>query len=136
MRESDEEKIRQQVDDFLKELGSSPKSVPDESPDEKALLEDEQYEIEGVNYEEEKQKLFLEQLKEDKESRKSYSSKIFCLIVIWLIAVFTLIILDSLKVLEIPEKTIITLIGGTTLNVFGLFHFVLKYLYQTPKDKN
>jgi len=65
------------------------------------------------------------------EERKSFSTRIFVLVALWLLAVLWAIVRHP----EIPEKVQLTLIGSTTFTVVGLFGAVAKYLFH-HKDES
>ena len=75
----------------------------------------------------------------ENDARKSYGIKVFWLMVVWLSAVFVLVILSGIPILEdkkyfhLSENIVLALIGTTTLNVIGLFGFVMKYLFSPKK---
>lgn len=132
---SQEEKIRQQVSQFSYEIGLiSP--IPNKKPDEKSKLEDEDLARQQQKNELKKQEILLGALSEDIGARKKYAKGIFILVICWFTIILGLIVLDGLYMMTISDNVIIALIGGTTLNVVGLFHFVLKYIYHTPEEKN
>jgi hypothetical protein len=91
---------------------------------------------------------------QDIQGRKTYARCIFWLIVGWLLAMFLLLIfcgiqrvtvviggskyfIDVSGKFQLSDKVLVTLIGGTTANVLGLFAIVCNYLFpkQPPKPK-
>ena len=74
-------------------------------------------------------------LLQDIRQRKEYAGKIFCLISLWLIAIFLILVacgIDCLK-FRLSDNVLLALIGGTTVNVLGLFLVVANYLFYRPK---
>ncbi|MBN2019423.1 MAG: hypothetical protein JW749_04290 [Sedimentisphaerales bacterium] len=70
--------------------------------------------------------------------RRKYARRIFVLIVIWLAAMITIVLLQGSNgsdffgyeiCFKLSDNIVLALIGGTTANIFFIFHFVLKYLY-------
>ena len=66
-------------------------------------------------------------------ARESYASKIFWTLIAWLIGVYALIILVGLETLTISDSVLIALVTSTTINVIGLFGFVMRYLFHRRK---
>lgn len=79
----------------------------------------------------EKEKAHVDSLKQDIEARKRYSNKIFTLVSFWLVAILLIVALNSLC-FHLTDTVILALIGGTTINVLGLFLVVANYLF--PKN--
>lgn len=77
----------------------------------------------------------LQQIDEIVASRKSYANKIYWLVVCWLIGMGLVILLVGFKEwtkFEVDTKVVLALIGGTTLNVLGIFTIVTNFLF--PKN--
>lgn len=77
----------------------------------------------------------LQQIDDIVTSRKSYANKIYWLVVSWLIAMGVLILLDGFSSrtgFVVDTKIILAMIGGTTLNVLGIFTIVTNFLF--PKN--
>ncbi len=76
-------------------------------------------------------------LSQDIDERKIYAKKTFRLVSFWISGVFLLLILCGLKlpyfVFELPESLLLAVIGGTTLNILGVFIFVMKYLFELKR---
>ncbi len=98
--------------------------------------EDEKYEQDKREREAE---LEAQELKQNISERKKYASKTFRLICWWLGGVFFLLFLDGFNAYWLPftfqlkENVLLAVIGGTTLNVIGIFIFVMKYLFNPKK---
>jgi hypothetical protein len=79
----------------------------------------------------------LKQINDIINARKAYAEKVFKLVVFWLIAVLVILIVQGL-VQTIWEKSVLSdhvlmaLIGGTTVNVIGIFTIVANFLF--PKS--
>lgn len=101
---------------------------PDKKPDEKTALEAEDLETEKKQFD-------LVREKSEHKDRQEYAKKIFTLILWWLVTIIFLVFLDSINEINIDNSVLIALIGGTTITVVSIFHFVLKYLYRYPKPK-
>ncbi|MFZ6843565.1 hypothetical protein [Undibacterium sp. RuTC16W] len=77
----------------------------------------------------------LRQVEQIIEARKTYADKVFSLVRIWLIVVGSILIgqgFNRYVGFELSDKVLITLIGGTTLNVIGIFTIVANFLF--PKN--
>jgi hypothetical protein len=121
---------------------TSPPSKIGEDVDEKSYLQD----IEQLHRKED-----LAGKKQDREERKKYADKIFCLIAIWLISVLLILLLagfgkdithsfswnngEKTEVFTLhtgftlDNDVLIALLGGTTASVIGIFVIVANYLF-------
>jgi hypothetical protein len=101
------------------------------TPDSATKLEEEELD-------KQKQKAILAGLVQDIAERKKYAGRIFCLISLWLVGIFLLLILQGFGSnnhwFALSESIVISAIGGTTINVIGIFIVVAKYLF--PKRDN
>ncbi len=63
------------------------------------------------------------------------STDIFYLIVAWLSLIFVIVILEGFGVtichhaFKLSDPVVLALIGGTTVNVLGIFIIVVRYLF-------
>jgi len=84
-------------------------------------------------------KILNDGLRQDRKERRKYAERIFLLIVGWVFAILFIIIFKgfgSYYGFELSDKVLITLIGGTTISVLGIFVIVANYLFkQTPSHK-
>lgn len=109
----------------------APKKPPEDSPDD--ITKEEAKALELV-----KHKLELEGIKQDQTQRKEYADRIFCLIKWWLVAILTILVLHGFAEktgFKLSDKVLITLIGGTTINVLGIFAIVANYIFYRPNNK-
>jgi hypothetical protein len=78
----------------------------------------------------------LQELGQDIELRKKYANRAFWICVIWLVCILLILLFQGFGVhwfdFKLAEPVILGLIGGTSVNVVGLFYFVMKYLFD-PK---
>jgi len=76
-------------------------------------------------------------LVQDIQQRKEFGNKIYWLVVGWILGILVLLGIQGFGIFEfkLSEKVLITLIGGTTLNVLGIFVIVAKYFFKTSKEK-
>lgn len=69
----------------------------------------------------------------DQEMRKQYANRIYKLIAWWLGMVMVLLISQGIfshsGYFKLSETILLAVIGGTTLNVLGLFVIVINYLF-------
>ncbi len=76
----------------------------------------------------------IQGLKQNIDERKKYAKLIYKLIRNWLIGIFLLIlshgICSILGYILFSDKVLIAIIGGTTINVLGLFAIVVRYLFK------
>lgn len=94
---------------------------------------------------------YVEVLKQDRKERAKYAGKLFVLICAWLISIYLIIISHGLNKqsvsvqradeteitynfsFDLSDTVLLALIGGTTINVLGLFVIVANYLFNQPK---
>ncbi|HLA58833.1 MAG TPA: hypothetical protein VK622_08730 [Puia sp.] len=75
-------------------------------------------------------------LRSNNEGRRDYAKKTFWLTVSWIFVILATTILSGLKVFILSDAVLIALITTTTLNVFGFFLLVMKYLFSTREGGN
>ena len=80
-------------------------------------------------------KIEVKSREQDMAARQLYANRIFWLIATWLLVVFFFLVGDgfSLGGFDLTDAVLISLIGGTTANVIGIFLIVVSYLF--PKSK-
>lgn len=95
-------------------------------------------EQEEKSYEKDRKEAELQSYRQDIIERKTYASRIFRLVVGWLALLFILLFIQGALsphgYFNLSDKVILALIGGTTVNVLGLFIIVANYLF--PKAGN
>ena len=100
--------------------------LPQNTSDQKAREEERALELAQKEAE-------LDALKQDISERKQYAKRIFNLIRAWLIGIFCLLLLQgflsNLGLFDLSEAVILAVVGGTTLNVLGIFIVVVNYLF-------
>lgn len=74
-------------------------------------------------------------LAQNTAERKKYAHKIFLLTVYWSLLIFFILFLKGWRSLDLSDKIIITLISSTTINFFGFFFLVTKYLFNPEIPK-
>ena len=78
-------------------------------------------------------------LLQDISERKVYANRIYCLIEAWLIGMFFLLFMQGIChgcMYRVSDDVLMAAIGGTTLNVIGIFLVVARYLFpQRPSIK-
>jgi hypothetical protein len=76
---------------------------------------------------------------QDIAERKTYANRIFWLLVGWLSGVFTLLMLQGVlspwRWFNLDKAVLIAAIGGTTVNVIGIFIVVARYLFPRRLDE-
>ena len=90
--------------------------------------------------EREEQALENVQLGQDIRERKKYADRIFVIMSIWLATTMLIVLCHGNKTnnFNLSGDVLMTLLGGTTLNVLGLFAIVANYLFpkQNQQRKN
>lgn len=84
-------------------------------------------------------KLKWEELKcreQDREQRKRYADYIFVFLCIYMVLVFTVLILCGCCGVGfcLSDSVIIALITTTTANIIGIFIFVVRYLFKSSDE--
>jgi fatty acid desaturase len=72
----------------------------------------------------------LKDLRQDREQRKTFSSRIFVFMCIYMLVALVIVFLCGLGWLELTEAVLITLLTTALANVIGVFNFVAKYLFH------
>lgn len=69
---------------------------------------------------------------QDIVERKNYASKMFWLVIVWLIGILGILILQGFELwgFQLDDKVLIALIGGATANIIGIFAIVVRYFYR------
>lgn len=70
-------------------------------------------------------------LAQNNDERKKYAHKIFVLTIMWSVLIFVIIFLTGWKAFRLSDTILITLITSTTVNFFGFFYLVTRYLFNT-----
>ncbi len=81
----------------------------------------------------------LDSYKQNMDLRRTFSNKIFILLVCWVIAIFALLVLQGFgskyDFFNLSDKVLMTFLGATSASVIGVFLLVTKYLFNTKKSK-
>lgn len=72
----------------------------------------------------------IENLKQDREQRKKFSSHIFIFMCAYMAVSLAIVFLCGLGVMTLDVSVLITLLTTTLANVIGVFTFVAKYLFH------
>lgn len=72
----------------------------------------------------------IEDLKQDRQQRKVFSSRIFTFMCAYMLVSLIIVLLTGLGVMNLEPSIIITLLTTTLANVIGVFNFVAKYLFH------
>ena len=73
-------------------------------------------------------------LAQNNAERKTYAIRIFKLTCIWAFVIFAIVISQGLGKMSLSDKVLIALITSTTINFFGFFLLVVKYLFHTGAE--
>ena len=74
-------------------------------------------------------------LQQDIEARGRYASRIFVLIVFWLLSILLILVFQAFEfwTFQLSDNVVLGLIGGTTASVLALFTIVAKYFFPERK---
>lgn len=72
----------------------------------------------------------IQDIKQDREQRKVFSSRIFIFMCAYMAVAIIIVFCCGLKTMYLPESVLITLLTTTLANVIGIFTFVAKYLFH------
>lgn len=111
-------------------------SLDDVSPLPGAVEADDSARDEYLDLERAKQAAQVEELQAQIEYRKRYAGRIFIFVSLWILAIFAVMLADGwgLWGLEIADPVMVTLVGGTTASVLGIFAIVANYFFPKGKD--
>ena len=89
------------------------------------------YEDESKSIENDRLKAEVDNLVQDREQRKTYGTRLYCLVVWWLSIIGLLVLLHGFSWVPftLSVTVLTTLIGSTTASVLGLFAIVANYLF-------
>ena len=82
----------------------------------------------------EKIRLELKSKKQDIDERKLYADRIFKLVSIWLIGLGVVVFLQGSKYFNLSTIVLSTLVGSTTLGIFGSLRAIVKYLFSQEQN--
>ena len=71
--------------------------------------------------------------RQDRAERKIYASKLFWLVACWMLAVFSILLLQGFKVFQLENTVLVALLSTTSVNMIGLFVIVTKYLFSEKR---
>lgn len=88
-------------------------------------------EIETKSLENNRLREELHDLKQDRDQRKTYGSRLYWLVVCWLSIIGLIVLLHGFAWVQftLSVAVLTTLIGSTTASVLGLFAIVANYLF-------
>lgn len=78
----------------------------------------------------EKQNESIKDLRQDREQRKTFSSRIFIFMCLYMFVAIVIVFMCGLGCMKLEESVLITLLTTTLANVIGVFNFVAKYLFH------
>jgi len=73
--------------------------------------------------------LEVKQLKHVVKARKRYANKIYRTVSWWLLGVAVFLVLQAFGLSKLSDKVMITVIGGTTVNILGILAIVANFLF-------
>ena len=70
-------------------------------------------------------------LQQDNQQRKLYANRVFGLLCGWVGGLFAVILLQGFatNMFRLSDNVLLALIGGTTVNIIGIFLVVVRYLF-------
>ena len=73
----------------------------------------------------------IEDLVQNREQRKEYASRLFWIVVVWLVSIDVIVLLHGFShfPFTLSGAVLTTLIGSTTVSVLGLLAIVANYLF-------
>lgn len=130
-------------------------ALPLGNNEEPARKEESSYYTERINNAEaDKAEEQVRNLQQDREERQKYAKNLFHVICAWLIGIYSILLFNGfndstvhfktddiplikrvviLPKFQLSDTVLLALIGGTTVNVLGLFVIVANYLFHKPK---
>lgn len=101
------------------------------SPDGGSTVADEATAAGLANLDHQRKQVEIHGAQQDITERKKYASKVYWLIVGWLIMLFVVLFFQGFKPhgFALSDPVLLALIGGTTVNVLGIFIVVVNYLF-------
>jgi hypothetical protein len=126
---------RETIADFFRRAAGEVAGLTGED-DLLALQEAESFENPPDELEKKHRKERLKSDKQDRKARKKYANKLHRLVVYWLFGIALLISAQGIRYFpgdvefRLSENVVVAMIGGTTLNVLGLYLIVVRYLFS------
>jgi hypothetical protein len=95
---------------------------------------DSETEEEITNFEQQHNKLVLQDHSQNIKLRKEFATKIYWLVIGWVAAILAILILEGFRIcnFSLTNSVMLALIGSSTLNIVGLLYVVTHYLF--PKN--
>lgn len=106
-----------------------PATAPATSPDPLVRKEADQLE-------ERRQEAEIASLEQDTLARKTYANRIYCLAVVWLLAVLAILLIQGFRLWSwnaLPDNVLIALVAGSTTGVLGILASVIAYIFRVPR---
>ncbi len=79
---------------------------------------------------------YLRTLRQNNGERKKYARLIFLFTCLWAAMIFVILFLAGFKEVTLSDTVLVALITTTTVNFFGFFLLVVKYLFNTTPIAN
>jgi hypothetical protein len=86
-----------------------------------------------INWDLEVKRIEVQEHIQNISERKRYANRVFIFVISWLIAAIAILILNGLRILHLSDTILSVLIGTTTLDIFGFFYLVMRYLFENKK---
>lgn len=120
-------------EDILKELLNDIAVLPNTEIETEETNVRREIENESLRVQIERQREELEGLRQDRIQRGDFSYNIFILLLLYLTAVISIVIVVASGLAYLSDTVLSILLGTTTTNIIGIFTFVAKYLFHTKE---
>lgn len=90
--------------------------------------------VEEKDLDAQERQLHLTSTQQDIAERRKYAGRVFWLVVFWIAGIFVLLLCEgfsSTTTFHLDDSVLIAAIGGTTINVIGIFIVVARYLFPS-----
>ncbi len=139
---NDNDKPFLQLSDAIRALAELSAQVPEDSS--KLEVDGERRDFENLRRREdlltEEVGVRVKNLKQDVALRKTYSNRIFWLIVAWVSGLGVLLTAQffaaRMGLERFPKETMIALLATTSVNVIGLLHIVARYVFPSGNSES
>lgn len=84
-----------------------------------------------TDFEEQHNRLELQEHEQNINLRKEFARKIFWLVICWLVSMLAILMLEGFKISDfsLSNSVMLALVGSSTLNILGLLYVVTHYLF-------
>ena len=112
---------------FKQDIENTQKANKTDKTSDYAKIERAETTFDQIKIEKEREK--LESLRQDRVQRRAQADNVLSYVREWSIALFLILIGCGIGWFKLPENVLMILVGGSTIQVLGLFAIVLNYLF-------